>query len=106
MREGIEEGSLQRDAAEKLRRNPEKTERNRGRAPERGRMKMNDTRREEKRSHGIGEVKGKGERRGIKWSGTGLREVTGTVTTPEREETEEAIERREMRGREESETGW
>lgn len=94
MREDIEEENLQRDAAENQTRNPEKRKTSRRRAPERGGMKMNDTQREEKRSHGIGEVKGRGEKR-----------RTGTVMSPEREETEEVTERKEVRGTEESETG-
>lgn len=102
MKEGIEEGNLQRDVAEKLRRNPEKRETNRGRAPGRGGMKMNDTQKEEKRSHGIGEVKGRGEERRVKGSRKGFQKVT--VTTPERDETEEVIERKETRGTEERET--
>lgn len=102
MSEDIEEGNLQRDAAEKLRRNPEKSETNRGRAPERGGMKMNDTQKEEKRSHGIGEVKGRGEERRVKGSRKGFQKVP--VMTPERDETEEVTERKEMRGTEESGT--
>lgn len=101
-REDVEEGNLQRDAAEKLRRNPKKRETNRGRALERGGMKMNDTQKEGKRSHGIGEVKGRGEERRVKGSRKGFQKVTDM--TPERDETDEVIERKEMRGTEESET--
>lgn len=102
VREDIEEGNLQRDAAEKLRRNPKKRETNRRRAPERGGMKMSDTQKEEKRGHGIEEVKGRGEERRVKGSQKGFQKVP--VMTPERDETEEVIERKEMRGTEESET--
>lgn len=103
MREDVEEGNLQRDTAKKQRRNPEKRETNRGRVPERGGMKMTDMQKEEKRGHGIGEGTARGEMRGIKRNGTSLKEGKGTVMIPEREETEEVIERKEMRGIEKSE---
>lgn len=72
MREGIEEGNLARDVAEKQRRNPKKRETSRVRVPER-RGKMTDIQKEEKRGPGIGEVTRRGEKRRIKGNRTDLK---------------------------------